>query len=218
MRFPSPQLLEALNWRYATKVFDPEAKIPSATWAALEQAMVLTPSSYGLQPWKFIVVQDKALREKLLPHSWKQRQVVDCSHLVVMTVRKVMAEADVDALITRIAEVRGGTPDALAGYRNMMIGDVVTGERSKIVAEWAKMQAYIALGNVMTCAALLGVDSCPMEGFAPAKYDEILDLAKDGLTTAVLLPLGYRAEADRYAELPKVRFKTQDVVEYRLDS
>ena len=212
---PSDQLLEALNWRYATKVFDPLKKIPADTWAAIEQMLVLTPSSFGLQPWKFIVIQDRALRERLVPHSWNQRQVADCSHLVVMTVKKTMTEADIDAFITRIAEVRGGTPDALAGYRNMMVGDVVTGERSKIVTWWAKMQAYIALGNAMTGAALLGVDTCPMEGFVAAKYDEILDLAKDGLTTAVVLPLGYRSEADRYAELPKVRFKTEDVVEYR---
>ncbi|MDB6137431.1 MAG: nitroreductase, partial [Verrucomicrobiaceae bacterium] len=86
---------------------------------------------------------------------------------------------------------------------------------SKIATEWAKYQAYIALGNLMTCAALLGVDTCPMEGFEPSKYDEVLDLAKEGLTTAVLLPLGYRSEADRHAGLPKVRFKTSDVVEYR---
>ena len=212
---PSDQLLEALNWRYATKVFDPLKKIPADTWAAIEQMLVLTPSSFGLQPWKFIVIQDRTLREQLVPHSWNQRQVADCSHLVVMTVKKTMTEADIDAFITRIAEVRGGTPDALAGYRNMMVGDVVTGERSKIVTWWAKMQAYIALGNAMTGAALLGVDTCPMEGFVATKYDEILDLAKDGLTTAVVLPLGYRSEADRYAQLPKVRFKTEDVVEYR---
>ncbi|MDB6117367.1 MAG: nitroreductase [Verrucomicrobiaceae bacterium] len=212
---PPSQLQEALTWRYATKVFDPLKKIPAETWSALEEALVLSPSSYGLQPWKFIIVQDPVLREKLLPFTWKQRQVVDCSHFVVMTVKKAMAEEDVDAFITRIAEVRGGTPDALLGYRNMMIRDVVTGDRSKIATEWAKHQAYIALGNLMTCAALVGVDTCPMEGFEAAKYDEILDLAKDGLTTAVLLPLGYRSEYDRYAELPKVRFETTGVVEYR---
>jgi nitroreductase len=126
-----------------------------------------------------------------------------------------MTEADVDTFVHRIAEVRGGTPDALMGYRNMMVGDIVSGERGQWVTQWAKLQSYIALGNLMTCAAMLGVDSCPMEGFMPAKYDEVLELEKEGLTTAVLLPLGYRAEADRYAELPKVRFKAESVVEYR---
>lgn len=209
------QLLDALNWRYATKVFDPNRKIPEETWAVLEQALVLTPSSFGLQPWKFIVIQNKELREQLVPHSWNQRQVADCSHLVVMTVKKTVTEGDIDTFITRIAEVRGGTADSLMGYRNMMVGDVVKGERGKAVTQWAKLQSYIALGNLMTCAAMLGVDSCPMEGFIPAKYDEILDLEKEGLTTSVLLPLGYRAEADRYSQLPKVRFTHGVVVEHR---
>ncbi len=212
---PPSQLIEALNWRYATKVFNRGKIIPAETWAALEQTLVLTPSSYGLQPWKFIVIQDKVLREKLVPFSWKQRQVADCSHLVVMTVKKEMTEAHVDTFINRIAEVRGGTADALMGYRNMMMGDVVKGPRGQQAAQWAKHQAYIALGSLMTAAALLGIDSCPMEGFVPEEYDRILDLAKDGLTTAVLLPLGYRSEIDPYASLPKVRFEAQQVIEHR---
>ena len=208
------QLLDALNWRYATKVFDPARKIPADTWAALEQSLVLTPSSYGLQPWKFLVITDKDLRESLVPHAWRQRQVADCSHLVVMTVRRKMAEADVDRSIHRIAEVRGGTPDALARFRDMMIGDVVTGERSQ-GAEWAVRQVYIALGQFMASAALLGIDTCPMEGFVPEKFDEVLHLADQGLTTAVLCPAGYRSATDRYATLPKVRFKAEDVIEHR---
>jgi nitroreductase len=211
----APQLLDALQWRYATKVFDAGKKIPADTWAALEESLVLTPSSYGLQPWRFIVITDKALRESLVPHAWKQRQVADCSHLVVMAVRRKMAEADVDKFIQRIAEVRGGTADALAGFRNMMVGDVVTGERGQWVAEWACRQAYIALGQFMASAALLGIDTCPMEGFVPAKFDEVLRLADEGLTTAVLCPAGYRSADDRYASLPKVRYKTGDVIEHR---
>ncbi len=208
-------LLTALNWRYATKVFDPTKKIPADLWAALEESLVLTPSSYGLQPWKFFVVQDPALREQLVPHSWNQRQVADCSHLVVMAVKRTMTEADIDASLLRIAEVRGGTPDSLASFRQMLIDDVVTGERSKYITTWAKMQAYIALGQFMTSTALLGIDTCPMEGFSAEKYDELLGLEAMGLTTAVLCPAGYRSADDRYAVLPKVRFKSSDVIEYR---
>ena len=209
------ELLTALNWRYATKVFDSSKKISDDTWAALEESLVLTPSSYGLQPWKFIIIQDKELREQLVPHSWRQRQVADCSHLVVMATKRTMTEADIDANLMRIAEVRGGTPDALAGFRKMLIGDVITGERSQYITVWAKMQAYIALGQFMAAAALLGIDTCPMEGFIPEKYDEILGLEALGLTTAVLCPAGYRSADDRYASLPKVRFKNSDVIEHR---
>ncbi len=209
------ELLTALNWRYATKVFDSTKKIPAYTWTALEESLVLTPSSYGLQPWKFLIIQDKELREQLVPHSWRQRQVADCSHLVVMATKRTMTEADIDANLIRIAEVRGGTPDALAGFRKMLIGDVVTGERSQYITVWAKMQAYIALGQFMTACALLGIDTCPMEGFVSEKYDEILGLEAQGFTTAVLCPAGYRSADDRYASLPKVRFKSSDVIEHR---
>ncbi|MFN0078055.1 MAG: NAD(P)H-dependent oxidoreductase [Prosthecobacter sp.] len=209
------ELLTALNWRYATKVFDSTQKIPADTWAALEESLVLTPSSYGLQPWKFLIIQDKELREQLVPHSWRQRQVADCSHLVVMTTKRTMTEADIDANLMRIAEVRGGTPDALVGFRKMLIGDVITGERSQYITTWAKMQAYIALGQFMASCALFGIDTCPMEGFVAEKYDEILGLEAQGLTTAVLCPAGYRSTDDRYASLPKVRFKSSDVIEHR---
>lgn len=211
----SVQLLETLNWRYATKSFDPDRQIPADTWAALEQSLVLTPSSYGLQPWKFLVITDLALRESLVPHAWRQRQVADCSHLVVMCVKKTMTDADVDRFIERMAEVRGGTPESLARFRNIVIGDVVTGERSRWIGEWACRQAYIALGQFMLSAALLGVDTCPMEGFVPPKFDELLGLASEGLTTAVLCPAGYRSADDRYAALPKVRFRATDVIERR---
>lgn len=206
------EILTALNWRYATKVFDPAKKIPAETWAALEESLILTPSSYGLQPWKFLIVQDAELREQLVAHSWRQRQVADCSHLVVMAVKKAYSLDDLDAFITRMAEVRGGTAEALAGFRKMVAGTQAQGYMTK---EWAKMQAYIALGQFMTSCALLGIDTCPMEGFVPAKYDELLGLEAQGLTTAVLCPAGYRHADDRYASLPKVRFTNADVIEHR---
>jgi len=209
---PSAQLLEALNWRYATKAFDATKLIPAETWQVLEQSLIVTPSSFGLQPWKFLVIQDKALRESLVPHTWNQRQIADCSHLVVMTVKKDITLADIDAFIARMVEVRGGTADALTGYRGMMAG---THKSGYMTTQWAKLQAYIALGQLMTSAALLGLDTCPMEGFAADKYAEILGLADKGLTTAVLCPVGYRSEDDRYAGLPKVRFAAEDVIEHR---
>lgn len=208
-------VLSALEWRYACKVFDPTRIIPAETWSTLEQSLVLTPSSFGLQPWKFLVIQDKALREELVPHAWNQRQVADCSHLVVITVPKAVSEDLIDANIRRMIEVRGGTPEALAGFRNMVVGFRTGLEAKGGLEQWAKLQAYIALGQFMLAAAMHEVDTCPMEGFIPAKFDEILGLEKEGLTAAVLCPAGYRSADDRYATLPKVRFEAADVIEHR---
>jgi len=208
------QLLNALEWRYATKVFDATKKIPAEVWAALEKALVLTPTSHGLQPYKFLVVNDPAKRAELLPHSWNQKQVVDASHFVVFTARTEMKETDVDKLIKRTVAVRQLPAAALNAYRGMMVGDVVNGPRGKIAREWATRQAYIALGNLMTAAAILGVDACPMEGLVPSAYDKILGLEQTGYATVVACALGHRSAGDKYASLAKVRFETRDLVQY----
>lgn len=158
----SPEaLVETLNWRYATKKFDAAKKLDAATWEALEEALVLSPSSYGLQPWKFIVVQDPALRAQLREKAWGQGQVTDASRLVVLTHRTDLTEADIDRYLARIAEVRGVTVESLAGFRQMMVGNLVQGPKHATIAEWTARQAYIALGNLMTSAAALGVDATP---------------------------------------------------------
>jgi nitroreductase len=208
-------LLEQLNWRYATKKFDFAKKIPPADWTVLEQALVLTASSYGLQPWKFIVVTDPALKTKLRPASWNQAQVEDCSHLVVFAAKQDISEADVDRFIARVAEVRGVSVESLAGYRGFMVGDLVQGPRHAIIQEWAARQTYIAMGNLLTSAALLGIDACPFEGLEPVKYDEILGLDGTGFATVAACPLGYRAADDKYASTPKVRFETGDIIDRR---
>jgi len=207
-------LIEILNWRYATKQFDPTKKIPSDVWEALEDALVLSPSSYGLQPWQFFVITDPSVKAALRPYSWDQSQVTDCSHHVVFASRNVIDEAFVDKYIDRIAEVRGVTPESMKFYKEMMSSDILNGPRSKWVQKWAARQVYIALGNFMTSAALLGVDTCPMEGMDPAKYDEILDLPAKGFSSVVACPAGYRAETDKYSSLPKVRFDKTDLIQY----
>lgn len=209
---PPETLLEALQWRYATKRFDPARQIPPPVWAALEKSMVLTPSSYGLQPWKFVVVTDPGTKRALVPHSWNQSQPLDCSHFVVFAARRTMDEAHVDRLIERTCAERGLPTDALAGYRNMMVGDVVRGPRGKQAFEWATRQVYIALGQFMASAALLGIDTCPMEGIVPAQYDEILGLTGSDHATVVACAAGYRAADDKYASLKKIRFKAAEVI------
>ncbi|MGO8926038.1 MAG: NAD(P)H-dependent oxidoreductase [Limisphaerales bacterium] len=207
-----PQLLLALQWRYATKAFDPNRRIPPATWTTLQEALVLSASSFGLQPYQLIVVNDPAIRAKLLPHAWNQRQVVDASHFVVFAARTAMTEAEIDRLLSRIMEVRGGSREALAGYRQMMTGSLLGNEASARVPHWAARQACIALGNLLTCAALLGVDACPMEGFVPAEFDKVLGLAAQGYAAVVCCALGYRSADDKYAAAPKVRFPLTELV------
>jgi len=206
-------LLECLNWRYATKKFDPNMIVPESTWQALKESLVLTPSSYGIQPWKFWVITNPELKEKLKPLSWNQSQVTDCSHFVVFTIQKNLTASDIDRYIKRIAELRGVSIESMVEYRNLMINDVIYGARSLIVNEWATRQTYIALGNFMTSAALLGVDTCPMEGLEPANYDRVLGLSGKGYATVVACAAGYRAIDDKYAELAKVRFPMSEVLE-----
>ena len=206
-------VVEALNWRYATKAYDTAKKIPADVWKTLEQSLVLAPSSYGLQPYKFLVVNDAAKRAELRPHSWGQAQITDASHLVVFAARTTLTERHVDEFIQRVSDVRGVPADALGGYRDMMVGDLVKGPRSAVVQHWAARQAYIALGELLTTAALLGVDATPIEGFNPAEYDKLLKLEGTGYSSVVVAALGYRSAEDKYASLPKVRFSTGQLVE-----
>jgi nitroreductase len=211
----SQQLIERLAWRYATKVFDPIRIILANVWDALEQALVLTPSSYGLQPWRFIVITDRPLREQLVQHSCGQRQVAECSHFVVFTIRRDIGPVEIDAYLRRISEVRGQPLEKLEDFRQVLLGSLVDGPVRPVINEWATRQVYIALGNFMTAAALIGVDTCPMEGIEPGKYDEVLGLTERGLATVVACAAGYRAAHDRNASLRKVRFHRDDVIERR---
>ncbi|MEN9840745.1 MAG: hypothetical protein RL376_545 [Verrucomicrobiota bacterium] len=208
------QLTAALDWRYATKKFDAAKKIPAATWAALEHALVVSPSSFGLQPWQFIVITDPAVKAKLLPLSWNQPQVTDCSHHVVFAMRKGVNEAYVDKFLARQVALRGGTIEALAPYRGMMTGFLSNITAAGQLDTWATKQVYIALGQFMAAAALLGVDACPMEGINPAAYDEVLGLKGTEFATVVACAVGYRAADDKYASAAKVRFPVPDLVRH----
>jgi nitroreductase len=204
-------LINQLNWRYATKQFDPNQKISAADWAALETALQLSPSSGGLQPWKFIVITDPALRAKLRPVSYGQAQITDASHLVVFAAKNNLNEADVDAHIKHIAEVQGAPVEALAPLRGMLVGGIVKAQDEAGRNAWARNQVFIALGNLLTSAALLGIDACPMEGFDHAQYDEILSLKAKGYASAVIATLGYRLPTDKYASAPKVRYPKEQI-------
>lgn len=208
------QLIERLHWRYATKRFDPARHIPTQDWAALEQALVLTPSSIGLQPWTFVVVDDPRVRAQLLLASYGQPQVVDASHLVVFATKTRFGEAEIDAHVRRVAAVRGVSVESLEGLRASALRYLVQGMNETERRAWAANQAYIALGNLVTSAALLGIDAAPMEGFEKSRYDDLLGLKVRGLSSTVIAALGYRSAGDPYAGLPKVRFPREDLVHH----
>jgi nitroreductase len=207
-------LLHHLEWRYAVKAFDPTRKIPAPVWDALETALQLTPSSYGLQPWKFIVVQDQALKEQLRGVSFNQKQVTDCSHFVVFTHIPTLEESDIDHFLDLFASTRKIPRENLQGYRKVVVGDVF-GARKAAMQEWTRHQCYIALGNFMTSCALIGVDTCPMEGIQPARFDEILGLNQSRYRTVVACAVGYRSPEDKFAKEAKVRFPKSELFEHR---
>ncbi len=205
---------QKLHWRYATKKFDPNRKIPPEIWLVLEESLRLAPSSFGLQPWQFVVVNNPAIRAQLLAHSWGQKQVVDASHLVVLALQTNIGVSDVDRYLQRVATVQGVPLENLQGFGNLIKGFLTQPPYPLNLEEWAARQVYIALGQLMTVAAFLGIDTCPMEGFIPAKYDEILGLDKTCYRSVVVCPVGYRAEDDKNAQRPKVRYEKNDVFMY----
>ena len=201
---------EQLNWRYATKVFDTTRTIPDDDWKTLEKALVLSPSSFGLQPWKFVVITNPELKTRLRFASWNQSQITDASHLVVLAIRKNHGLDDIDRFIARTAQVREIPVESLAGFRKMLIGTIANPPFD--INEWAARQVYIALGFLMASAAMMGIDVCPIEGFEPAKYDEILGLEPLGYASCVVAAAGYRSPSDKYASMAKVRYEHEEIV------
>ena len=217
MSISPASLREALQWRYATKAFDPSRSIAPEIWQTLEQSLVLSPSSYGLQPWKFLLIRDPELRQQLRLHSWNQGQITDCAELVVFVGRRTIEQAEVDKLIDTMASTRGIEAEQLGFYADLLHRNVVNHEQvpASEVEGWNGRQVYIALGTFMTAAALLGVDTCPIEGFDPAAYDRLLGLADTPWRSWVVCAAGYRASDDKYARLAKVRYPASELIEVR---
>jgi len=207
-------LTTLLEWRYACKAFDPTQKLTDAQWATLVDSLHLAPSSYGLQPWKFIIVQSPELRKALRAASWNQGQVEDCSHYVVFTTLKTLSEAYVNRFIQHSADVRGLDPSALEGYRQMILGSLVNGDKAATISYWAQRQAYIAMGSLLTTAAYLNIDTCPLEGISPPDYDRILNLDSTDYQTTAAVAIGFRSKDDKYQHMKKVRFPVEDVIRY----
>lgn len=202
-------LIQQLNWRYATKAYDASKKLSDEQMKTLKEVLQLSPSSFGLQPYKFVHVKNPELRAKLREVSWGQAQVTDASDLFVFCRIDKFNEAYIDKFVELNAKTRGQEVASLEGFKGMLMSTLnMTPEQ---FAHWADKQVYLALGNLLTSCAVLGIDASPMEGFDSAKYDEILDLPAKGLHTVVICAVGTRSPEDKYAEAKKVRFPQEDL-------
>lgn len=196
-------LITDLQWRYAAKKMNNE-KIASEKLDAIMDAINLSATSYGLQPYKILAISNPEIKAKLQAAAYNQEQVTESDVVLVFTVFEKLTSADVEAFVANIVETRKADPALLEGYKQMMLGTInsLTDEQQQI---WSAKQAYIALGTALIAAAEQKVDACPMEGFDANQFDEILDLKSKGLKSVVILPLGYRSPEDYLANLAKVR-------------
>ncbi|MBW3509094.1 MULTISPECIES: NAD(P)H-dependent oxidoreductase [Janthinobacterium] len=198
-------LLETLQWRYATKKMDPTKTVPQDKVERILEAVRLTASSSGLHPYEVFVVTNPALREQIKPHAWNQSQVTDASHLLVFAAWDNYTVERINARFDLVNEVRGFKNEGWEAYRQQILAAYPQRD-AETNYQHAARQAYIGVGTALIAAAQEKVDSTPMEGFDPAKVDEILNLREKGLRSVVMLPLGYRADAgDWLVDLKKVR-------------
>jgi len=204
------EILKALNWRYAVKIFDKNKKISEEDLYTILESGILSPSSLGLEPWKFIVVKDPATRAKLFEVS-KQSKVTDASHLIVLTYKTNLEEI-IKERLERTAKIQNQKIEELGTYKEFLEGATKNKTALELDA-WLKAQSYIALGMMIYTASLLNIDNCPMEGFQNDKVDEILNLKSQNLKSVTMLALGHRG-IDPQAEKPKIRKDFQNAVEF----
>lgn len=202
-------IISSLKWRYATKKFDASKKLSEGQLADLIEAVRLTPTSYGLQAMKLVVVKNIEKRKELLEFSFGQRQIVDASHLLILCREDELHLNHIQHYMKDISTARGIELEKLEGFQNMITNSILTKE-AESQEEWMEKQIYIALGNLLTSAAQLKIDTCPMEGFLNDEYDRVLNLKSHGLSSVLVIPVGYRSEEDVYSKKSKVRRSTED--------
>ena len=204
-------IIESLQWRYATKKFNNTKLLPQYKIETLSKAFNLTATSYGLQPLRLIIIQNKELQKRLTEFSWNQQQVADASHILVICIERDLDEKYINSYFENVKKTRNTSDEILKPFREHLISSFSTKSVDEINT-WASKQAYLALGNLLTVCALEEIDSCPMEGFIPEKYDEVLELENKGLKSVLVLPVGYRADDDMFSGFKKVRRSIEETV------
>ena len=205
------ELLNALRWRYATKRFDPTKKVREDDLRQLTQAVNLSASSFGLQHYRLVVVGDDAVKKELRAASYDQAQLTESSHVFVLAAMTEVSADYVDDYMQRMADTRGLPVEQVQGFGEYIKGSLKD-KSPDFIDNWNKRQAYTGLGTLLAAAAELRIDSCPMEGFEPAKYDQILGLTERGLTATVICPVGYRSPEDATQHHQKVRLPLEEMV------
>ena len=203
--------IDNLKWRYAVKKFDHHKILSDNQINILKQAFNLTATSYGLQPIKLVVVKNKDIQKELVLHSWNQQQISQASHLLVICVDTKLDKTDVEKYFERVKEIRN-TPDEIINSFKEYLTTTISEKTTEDLLSWGKNQAYLALGNLLTVCANEKIDSCPMEGFIPEKYDEVLGLKEKNLSSVLVLPVGFRAEDDIMTHQKKVRKNIGEIV------
>lgn len=203
--------LKALNWRYATKKFDDSRILSEEKLEILKHAFNLTATSYGLQPLKMLVISNKETQQQLTEFSMNQQQVSTASHVLVICTEKNVDEKFISGYFQRVKNLRDTPDEVLQPFHNFLVDDFKNKAIEEIEA-WARNQAYLALGTLLTVCATEEIDACPMEGFEPAKYDDFLELSERNLQSVLVLPVGYRAKDDFFSELKKVRRPLDEVI------
>ncbi len=203
--------IESLEWRYACKKFDPTKKLTDSQVETLKNAFNLTPTSFGLQPVKLIIIKDQELKDKIFAHSFFQEQVTTCSHLLVICIDTVVDEKTIDNYFDYEKKVRGTTEEVVGQFR-AQLKEMYNHKSKEAIEQSSIYQTYIILGNLMTVCAVEGIDNCPLEGFIPSKIDEILNLKEKNLKSVLMLPVGFRTKDDVMYGMKKVRKPLQDVI------
>ena len=208
------KIIEALEWRYATKKFDANRNLTKDKIEILKKAFNLTASSFGLQPVKLLIIHNQEIQDNLVSASMNQQQVADASHVLVFCVEKNIDPSYIDSYFKNVKEIRNTPNDILKPYKEYLHSHFEN-KPSKDIKNWATKQAYLAMGNLLTICAIEKIDACPMEGFDTNGYDELLNLSDKGLSSVLVMPIGYRAEDDMFADFKKVRKTLEEaVIEY----
>lgn len=203
--------IDALEWRYATKKFDDNKILPESKVEILKKSFNLTATSYGLQPIKLAIVQDKKIQSQLVEYTMNQKQVASASHVLILCIERKVDKYFIENYFSHVHKIRSTPKEILNPFKDFLIGDFEKKPLEEIY-EWAINQAYLAMGTLLTVCATEGIDACPMEGFEPEKYDELLRLKELNLKSVLVLPVGYRAADDLFQDFKKVRKPLTDVI------